>query len=135
MFFPDLAAVLCGGNDLMRRGHDPAAVERDVDAIVAPLRATGCEVIMMAPFDMSLSSAVDEERKPAVRALTDAMSTLAKRVSRRRGALLVDFGADPSGADPGTYSADRIHLNARGHALVADRTLGAVLAGPELRAA
>jgi lysophospholipase L1-like esterase len=38
-FAPDLAAVVCGGNDLMRADHDPEAVERNVDAIVAALRA------------------------------------------------------------------------------------------------
>jgi lysophospholipase L1-like esterase len=134
MFFPDLAAVLCGGNDLMRH-RDPAAVERDVDAIVAPLRATGCEVIMMAPFDVSRSSALDDELRPNLHALIEAMSFVAGRVARRHDALLLDFRAHPAVGDPGIYSADLIHLNARGHALVADRTLRAVLAGPELRAA
>ncbi len=37
-FAPDLAAVLCGGNDPMRPDHDPEAVEKDVDGIVGALR-------------------------------------------------------------------------------------------------
>jgi lysophospholipase L1-like esterase len=135
MFFGDLAAVLCGGNDLMRPDHDPARVERDVDAVVAALRAAGCDVIMMAPFDMSRSDAVDGAHRPTMRALIETMSAVAIRVARRRGALLLDFRAHPASADAGIYSADRIHLNARGHALVADRTLGAVLDGPEVQAA
>jgi lysophospholipase L1-like esterase len=49
-FSPDLAAVLCGGNDLMWRDHNAQAVEREVDAIVAALRAAGSDVIMFAPF-------------------------------------------------------------------------------------
>ena len=134
-FFPDLAAVVCGGNDLMRRDHDPAAVEREVDAIVAALRAVGCDVIMLAPFDISLSDAVPDDRKPGWHALIGAMSQLAERVAHRRGALLLDFGTHPAGGDAGIYSADRIHLNARGHALVADRAVTVLLAGQQQQAA
>jgi hypothetical protein len=54
------------------------------------------------------------------------MSTLAERVARRHGALLVDFRAHPAGADPTIYSTDRIHLNARGHAICAAQTLRAL---------
>jgi lysophospholipase L1-like esterase len=125
-FAPDLAAVLCGGNDLMRHDYDPEAVERDVDAIVAALRAAGSDVIMMAPFDMSQTELVPDEYKPTWRSLIERMSTLAERVARRHGALLVDFRAHPAGADPTIYSTDRIHLNARGHAICAAQTLHAL---------
>jgi EmrB/QacA subfamily drug resistance transporter len=134
-FFPDLAAVVCGGNDLMRRDHDPAVVEREVDGIVAALRAVGCEVIMLAPFDISQSDAVPDDRKPGWHALIEAMSRLAERVARRRGATLLDFRTHPAGGDAGIYSADRIHLNARGHALVADRAVTVLLAGQQQQAA
>lgn len=125
-FAPDLAAVLCGGNDLMRRDHDADAVERDVDATVAALRARGADVIMFAPFDMSESALLPEEHRPRWHALTEGMSELATRVARRHGALLVDFRTHPVGADASIYSADRIHLNARGHAICAAETLRAL---------
>jgi lysophospholipase L1-like esterase len=125
-FRPDLAAVLCGGNDVMRKDHDPAAVEREVDAVVAALRASGAEVIMMAPFDISHSALLPDELKPRWRSLIERMSALAERVARRHGALLVDFGDHPAGADPTIYSGDRIHLNARGHAICAAHTLSAL---------
>jgi lysophospholipase L1-like esterase len=135
MFFPDLAAVLCGGNDLMRPDHDPAAVELEVDAIVGTLTQTACDVIMMAPFDISESDAIDDGHKPGMHALVEAMAVIAGRVARRHGALLLDFRGHPAGGDAGIYSADGIHLNARGHALVAERTLRAVRDGPALWAA
>jgi EmrB/QacA subfamily drug resistance transporter len=125
-FAPDLAAVVCGGNDLMRNDHDPEAVERDVDAIVAALRAAGSDVIMIAPFDMSQTELVPDEYKPTWRSLIERMSALAERVARRHGALLVDFRAHPAGADSSIYSTDRIHLNARGHAICAAQTLRAL---------
>lgn len=125
-FRPDLAAVLCGGNDLMRTHHDPVAVERDLDAIVAALRAAGSEVIMFKPFDMSQSEALPDKHKPAWRSLIDQLGTLSETVARRHGALLVDFGAHPAGREASIYSADRIHLNARGHAICAAETLRAL---------
>jgi lysophospholipase L1-like esterase len=130
MFFPDLAAVVCGGNDLMRRGHDPAAVEREVDAIVATFHAIGCPVIMLAPLDISRSDAIPAADKPGWHALIAAMTTLNRRVAHHHGALLVDLHEDPAGEDPAIFSADRIHLNDRGHALVADRVMTRLLPGP-----
>jgi EmrB/QacA subfamily drug resistance transporter len=122
-FAPDLAAVVCGGNDLMKPDHDPVAVERHVDAIVAALRAAGSDVIMFAPFDMSRSELLPEDRKPAWRSLIDRMGTLAETVAGRHAAVLVDFRSHPAGSDRSIYSSDRIHLNARGHAICAAQTL------------
>lgn len=125
-FLPDLAAVCCGGNDLMQSAHDPAAVERDVDAIVGALRAAGSDVILFAPFDISRTELVPEEHRLRWHTLIERMSELAERVARRHGALVVDFRRHPAGADPSIYSGDRIHLNARGHAICAAETLRAL---------
>jgi MFS family permease len=137
-FAPDLAAVVCGGNDLMQRDHDPVAVERDLDAIVAALRDAGSDVIMFAPFDMSQSELLPADRKPTWRSLIERMSAMAERVARRHGAVLVDFRSHPAGSEPSIYSSDRIHLNARGHAICAVQTIRALAqqaAEGELRAA
>ena len=121
-FRPELAAVLCGGNDLMRKG-DEDAVEREVEEIVAALRAAGADVIMMAPFDISQTELLPDELKPRWRALIERMGAIAERVAGRQGAVLVDFREHPAGADPSIYSEDRIHLNARGHDLCAAHTM------------
>jgi lysophospholipase L1-like esterase len=137
-FSPDLAAVLCGGNDLMRKHHDPDAVEREVDEIVAALRAAGADVIVMAPFDISQTELVPDEFKPAWRSLIERMSALAERVARRHGAVLIDFRDHAAGSDATIYSGDRIHLNARGHAICAAHTLDTLaqrFAEPARRAA
>jgi lysophospholipase L1-like esterase len=122
-FAPDLAAVLCGGNDLMRRDHDPDAVEADLEAIVAALRAAGSEVIMMAPFDISQTELLPDDHKARWRSLIERMGDLAERVAERHDAVLVDFRRHPASADAGIYSSDRIHLNARGHAICAAEML------------
>jgi lysophospholipase L1-like esterase len=125
-FAPDLAAVVCGGNDLMQRDHDPVAVERHVDAIVAALRAAGSDVIMFAPFDMRRSGLLPADHKPMWGSLIERLGAMAERVARRNDAVLVDFRSHPAGPEPSIYSGDRIHLNARGHAICADQTLRAL---------
>ncbi len=122
-FASDLAAVVCGGNDLMRANHEPETVERDVDAIVAALRAAGSDVIMIAPFDLRQSELLSKERKPAWRSLIERMGDLAERVACRHDAVIIDFRDHPAGSDADIYSTDRIHLNARGHAICATQTL------------
>jgi RimJ/RimL family protein N-acetyltransferase len=82
-FAPDLAAVVCGGNDLMRPDHDPVAVERNVDAIVAALRAAGSDVIMFAPFDMSRSELLPADRKQSWQSLIERMGALAEARATR----------------------------------------------------
>jgi EmrB/QacA subfamily drug resistance transporter len=125
-FSPDLAAVVCGGNDLMRREHDPGAVERVLDGLVASLRAAGSDVIMFAPFDISRTGLLSDDHRARWRSLIERMSDLAATVARRQGALLVDIRAHPAGAEPGIYSGDGIHLNARGQAICAAETLRAL---------
>ena len=137
-FAPDLAAVLCGGNDLMHSEHDPETVERELDTIVAALRGTGADVIMMAPFDISQSEALPHDRKAKWASLIARMSVLAARVADRHGAVLVDFRGHPAARDASIYSSDRIHLNARGHAICAAQTLSTLarhLAEPDREAA
>ena len=107
----------------MRRDHDPDAVEREVDGIVASLRSAGADVIMVAPFDMSQTELLPDELRATWSSLIERMGALAERVARRNGAVLVDFREHPAGADASIYSSDRIHLNARGHAICAADTL------------
>jgi hypothetical protein len=78
---------------------------------------------MIAPFDLSQSELLSNEKKPAWRSLIERMGDLAERVACRHDAVLIDFRAHPAGADADIYSTDRIHLNARGHAICATQTL------------
>jgi hypothetical protein len=108
---------------LASKDHDPDAVELEVDAIVAALRAVGAEVIMVAPSDMSQANRLPDDFKPTWRLLIERMSALAARFAQRHGAVLIDFRNHPAGSDASIYSHDRIHLNARGHAIWAVHTL------------
>jgi hypothetical protein len=60
-----------------------------------------------------------------------ALAEVTREVADRHGAMLVEMRGHPACADPDVYSSDRLHLNARGHAIVATeaiRVLGSALA-------
>lgn len=122
-FRPDLAALTAGGNDLLGPGFDGDGVEDELDAIVGELRAVGADVVTFALFDVGRSGLV---RQPFASALSERLQELAERtqaVAERHGAIFVDARDNPLGACPSIYSADRRHLNARGHTIFAAEVL------------
>ena len=122
-FEPDLAIVSAGGNDTLRRSFDPDAVADELDAIVGALRAAGADVLMLELMDIVAAGLAPA----AYRRPSKALAGVTREVARRRGAMLVEMRHHPACADPGVYASDRLHLNARGHAIVgteAIRTLG-----------
>lgn len=52
-FRPDLAAVVCGGNDLLSKVFDADAVVAEIDTIVGRLRSSGADVIMWTLQDIT----------------------------------------------------------------------------------
>ncbi|MDX6744847.1 SGNH/GDSL hydrolase family protein [Actinocorallia sp. A-T 12471] len=123
-FRPDLAVVVCGGNDAFSRRFDAVALEAELDHMVGAFRAAGADVVTLGLFDIVRSGLVSdatfiEEFQPRLRLLHD----VTERVSAAHGAVFADFSAHPAGADPSIYSSDLIHLNARGHAIAAVEVL------------
>lgn len=116
-FAPDLAIVICGGNDMFPPRWDLDAAEQAIDAIVGALRDTGCEVLMntyMNPVNAvpAFRGTPLDERLPQ---LNDAV----RRIAARRGGLLVDLQDSPATHVAHNFSRDFRHLSMRGHAIVA----------------
>jgi lysophospholipase L1-like esterase len=127
-FEPDLAIVVAGGNDALGRAFDPAALARELDAIAGPLRCGGAEIMMLELMDIVASGLVPPEHAAALDRRLARLAAVTREVAARHDALLVEMRGHPASADPGVYSSDRLHLNARGHAIVAVeavRVLGA----------
>lgn len=125
---PDLAVVTAGGNDALRPSFDPAITERELEAIVAPLRAAGGGVVLLELLDYVKTGLVPAEHAPALDARLGALAALTRRVAERQGTILVAMRSHPSSADRGIFASDRLHLNARGHAIVAAEALKALQA-------
>jgi lysophospholipase L1-like esterase len=116
---PDLAIVVAGGNDLLRRSFDPAALHADLVSIIAPLRMAGAEVLTMDLWDITVSGHVDPRHRDVMRERLDAYVSVARAVSVEQGTLHARLRDHPAATDPSVFSSDGLHLNARGHAIVA----------------
>jgi lysophospholipase L1-like esterase len=131
-FRPELAIVAAGGNDALRRSFIPEHVAAELEAIVGPLRQEGADVLMIELLDIVASGLVPPDQAGPLDDRMRALAEVTRAVADRHGALLVEMRGHPASADPDIYSSDRLHLNARGHAIVgseAVRVLSAALRG------
>jgi lysophospholipase L1-like esterase len=134
-FGPDLAIVAAGGNDALRRSFSPERVEHELDGIVGPLRRAGVDVLMIELMDIVASGLVTGEHFERVDARLRSLAGVTRAVAARHGAMLVEMRNHPASADPGVYSSDRLHLNARGHAIVGTQAVRVLSSSLAVRAA
>jgi acyl-CoA thioesterase-1 len=109
---PDIVLVALGGNDALR-GSDPGQAERNLDAIIAKLKAANVTVWlagMMAPRNFGAQ-------------YTEAFDGMYKRLADKHGVPLYPFLLDGVAADPTFNQPDGIHPNARGVDVLVDRLL------------
>src|SRR5918999_360979 len=118
-FEPDLATVVCGGNDILGPGFAAEAVHDDIDAQVAALTRAGATVFLYGL--MNITKAIPEIN--GLRPRLAELNALVLEVAPRHGALWVDLWDHPAAGERSVYSSDRLHMSARGHALIATRTM------------
>ncbi len=132
-FGPDLALVLCGGNDAFLRGYtDEAAdaVDAELGAMFEALRAGGAQLASIGLFDVSYSPAVPERNRLELRRRLALLADHARALAGRHDAVHSDLSRHPRATDPTLYSSDGRHGNARSDAIAAAemiRHLGARL--------
>lgn len=127
-FGPDLALVVCGGNDAFRTAYDADAVDAELAAMVSALRAAGAEVITVGMFDVSHSPAVPATLRAGLGERMRRLSKHTGRLAERLGTLHVHLTDHPLVADPSLYSGDGRHGSARSDAIATAETVR-VLAG------
>src|SRR5690349_15590956 len=112
---PDLATVVSGTNDVLRRSFDPAAVGEHVFAMQHALISQGATVLTFTMPDPGPVMPMAKPLRPRFAALNEAL----REASARSGAILLDLGVHPVASDPRLWSEDRLHANADGHARIA----------------
>lgn len=130
-FGPDLAIVAAGANDAFRRAFDASAVEAELTRILGALHAAGALVVTFGCFDMGRTSFLPWDRRAGLSERLHTLGRLTEALSRRFGGIHVDFLHHPALTDD-LLSADHLHINRRGHAIVASeltRSLAQFLAG------
>ena len=118
-FRPDLAVVLAGGNDFLRRRFDIDVMAAEIDAMVGALRDQGSDVITYGLMDITRTDLDLGEGGATLGERLRAYNQIVGEVARRHGAGHVVMIDHPAAGERSTYSADGLHLSARGHAVVA----------------
>ena len=116
-FAPDLAVVIGGGNDALSRSYTSGRLAEELQSIAVPLRDVGATVVTVGLFDLARSGLVPAEYAPAMVERFDDLDAVTRRVAAEVGALHVDTHRHPRAADPAIFASDRMHANARGHAI------------------
>ena len=120
---PDLASVLSGLNDMLRKNVDVAAVAGEIEAMVVALRGIGADVITVTFPDPVPVNPLASRAAARVRRL----NAMIRDLSAEHGAKLVDLEAHPVSSDRRLWDVDRLHANPEGHrriALAAAEALG-----------
>ncbi|MCT2584942.1 SGNH/GDSL hydrolase family protein [Actinophytocola gossypii] len=131
---PDLATVMAGVNDILRRRFDQEAVRTHLESMFAELTGAGAHVLTVTfPDPARLMPAA---RLLSTRALR--LNAAIRAAAEPHGVTVVDMARYPISSDPRLWSADRLHLNSLGHttmAAAAAHALGLPGSGPEWSAA
>lgn len=113
---PDLAAVVTGTNDVLRRRFDVPSFEADLYFMQRALVDGGARVITFTLPDLTPVMPLARFLRARVFALDDAI----RRACARSGAILCDLAVHPVASDPRLWSLDRLHANSAGHARIAE---------------
>lgn len=130
-FGPDLALVVGGGNDAFNPRYDGERTVAELDAMVGALQQTGATVLTLGMFDVSYSPAVADWLRPGLRARMADLARRTEAMAKTRGTVHVHLSGHDLSTDPGIYSADGRHGNARSDAVAAAETIRRL--GSELR--
>ncbi|MEU1677529.1 SGNH/GDSL hydrolase family protein [Micromonospora zamorensis] len=122
-FGPDLALVVCGGNDAFRSRYDADNVDAELTAMIVALQQADADVITVGMFDVSYSPAVPEALRPGLRERMRLLSARTAKLAERLGTVHVHLTDHPLTADPTLYSTDGRHGSGRSDAIATAETL------------
>lgn len=118
-FRPDLAIVVCGGNDLVAPDFSAEDLAGQLERLFRPLHEQGADIVTYTLQDISAAY-------PELASLRDGIALLNETVRRAAeavGATVVEMWGHPAQAEKDRYSADLMHGSRRGHAAVAASTV------------
>lgn len=113
---PDIAVVVSGTNDVLRRNFDRHVIEEDLYFMQRALVDAGARVITLTVPDLTPVMPLARLMRKRVLALNEAI----RGACRRSGAIPCDLARFPVSSDPRLLSPDRLHANSAGHARIAD---------------
>ncbi|WP_405802197.1 SGNH/GDSL hydrolase family protein [Streptomyces sp. NBC_01506] len=120
-FGPDIASVVVGVNDTLRRAFDIVPIARSLDEVCAALTARGTVLLTACLPDPGVMLGLPAPLARPLARRQRAVNALVHALSARYGAVHL-HAADPAWvADRSLWSADRLHPGERGHRMIAAR--------------
>ncbi|WP_295117818.1 SGNH/GDSL hydrolase family protein [uncultured Leifsonia sp.] len=119
---PDLISLNGGGNDIMRPRVTIDSVAHQLVGAADRVAASGSRMLLLSGANPSRHLPLGS----LLRKRGDALAVAVRDLLPREGVLFVDNWADEPLEDLRYWSADRLHLNALGHARVASNVLTAL---------
>lgn len=120
-FHPDLAVVTAGANDALRRSFadsaNQAAVAAELTRLVGALHDNGALVVTFGCIDLGRTSFAPADQRSGVSERLRTLGRLTQAITIRYGGVYVSFLDHPA-VDDELMSADGLHINRRGHAIV-----------------
>lgn len=112
---PDLATVVAGMNDLLRRRFDADEVGGHLEAMFAALTGQGARVATVTFPDIGRLTPLARPLGPRVLALNARI----REAAGRHGVVIADMSAHEVVTDPRLWSPDRLHASPLGHERIA----------------
>lgn len=115
---PDVVTLYAGANDLLRPRVDLSTLSRGYLDAVRRLTDSGAEVLLFTGFDLSVSPVFSR-----VVGRVALYNERVREIADVTGARVADYWRWREFGQPGYWAEDRMHMNERGHALMARRIL------------
>jgi lysophospholipase L1-like esterase len=117
---PDVASVVAGMNDLLRRQFDVEQVRRDLTDAVTALRGEDAIVLMLRYPDPAAGLRVPGALRAILRQRVALLNDVVDDVGAADpGVLVLDLASDPRCRTASTWDVDRTHPSSFGHRLLA----------------
>jgi lysophospholipase L1-like esterase len=127
---PDLVSVTVGMNDIRGLEFSPADFAAEVERLFGVLAATGATVLTCTLPDIAGVVGLPPEYVEIGRQRLRRASDIIRAEAARRRAVCLDLWAMPELARrPELFTADRLHPNASGHLLLANKFADLLLPG------
>jgi lysophospholipase L1-like esterase len=125
---PGLAIVTAGGNDALRRRFDRDALAGELRGLIEPLRGAGADVLTFDMYDWEDNPYMSRRFAPVAGPNLTVATDVIRSISAELGGIHCRLREGAAAHDRDRFSSDGLHLNARGHGIVATdlaRALGA----------
>jgi lysophospholipase L1-like esterase len=130
---PDVVVIYIGVNDVWHKtssgtGTDPQKFERFYQAIIKKLQVKGIQVVLATPAVIGERTDFTNQQDGDLNLYANIIRNLAKTnncklIDLRRAFLDYNLKNNPDNKESGILTTDRVHLNDKGNALVAELML------------